>query len=802
MKRLLFTVLACLCFCISLHAQSFTVKGVKADSVKKQTMSYVTVALFDVKTGAQVKSGLTKDNGSFELTVSATKAYKLTIAPVGYNSKTIMLDTLKKVIDLGTLLLTPVTSELKAVSVVAVKPLMKQEVDRLSYDVQADPDSKAMTVLDMLRKVPLITVDATDNIQLKGSGDYKILINGKPSALVARNPADVFKSMPAANIEKIEVITTPPAKYDAEGLAGIINIITKRNADQGYNGSVSARYNNVYGSGANINGTVKQGKFGVVGYLGYNDQKTQRTTSSREQYFVATKSVLRQDADNSFKYKGRYGSLELSYELDSLNLLTGSFNIYGGENTNGSGQFSNQTDATGGVIQRFNLLSSGYSNYTGYDAGINYQLGFKKNKAQLLTASYRYNQSPEESYSQVLAFNRNKYKIPDYQQYNNAGSDEHTLQLDYAHPLKTLTIEGGAKAILRGNFSEFNNNTLDAATGIYVNDPAQTNNFDYQQNVYSIYNSYQLKLSKWSFKAGLRVEHTTVDAQFISSGSSVNQDYNNFVPSFSIQRMFKGSSLNFGFTDRISRPGIYQLNPFVDKTNPRFQSSGNPNLRPVVSHSITLNYSKFAKVTVNGGLSFNFVNNNIQRLSTLQSDTLTIASFQNIGRNRNLGSNLNISYPITPNLNFSINGQLSYIWIKGSYNGLDYSNRGLQGNSYLSGSYKFGNGWRASLNAYAYTPFVSLQGRSNPYYSSSYSLSKELLKKKLTITASASNPYSKYLNTTSYVNSPDFTQISRNQNLYSNFGISAYYKFGGLNSSIKKNQRGISNDDVSGGKNQ
>jgi outer membrane receptor for ferrienterochelin and colicin len=190
---------------------------------------------------------------------------------VGYGNKTIAVNGNGPDVNIGKVSLAASSSQLKEVSVTAARPLMKQEVDRISYDIQADPDSKALSVLDMMRKVPLLTVDGNDNIQLKGSGNYKILINGKESALVAKNPSDILKSMPATNIEKIEVITTPPAKYDAEGLAGIINIVTKRNADQGYNIGFNSRFNTVFGAGYNINGTVKQGKFGASFFGGFGN---------------------------------------------------------------------------------------------------------------------------------------------------------------------------------------------------------------------------------------------------------------------------------------------------------------------------------------------------------------------------------------------------------------------------------------------------------------------------------------------------------------------------------------------------
>ena len=191
---------------------------------------------------------------------------------------------------------------------------------------------KPLNVLDMLRKVPLITIDANDNIQLKGNGDYKILINGKPSSLVAHNPSDVFKAMPASNIEKIEVITTPPAKYDAEGLAGIINIITKKKIDQGYNGSINIRENTVYGPGGGGSLTVKEGKFGLSAYVGYGNRVRAVSFSDNTlQTFSPVQSNLSQTGNSAAMGNFFYSSVELSYEIDTLNLVTASFDYDRGQ---------------------------------------------------------------------------------------------------------------------------------------------------------------------------------------------------------------------------------------------------------------------------------------------------------------------------------------------------------------------------------------------------------------------------------------------------------------------------------------
>ena len=314
--------------------------------------------------------------------------------------------------------------------------MIKREIDGISYDVTADPESVALNVLDMMRKVPLLSVDASDNIKLKGSGNYKILINGKESALVAKNPSDVLRAMPATNIEKIEVIT-PPAKYDAEGLAGIINIITKKNVGQGYNIGINGRYNTVWGPGFNINGTLKQGKFGLSAFAGYNVHRKQTTGFGNTQTFFADNSVLSQNGTNTFNGHHNYGNAELSYEIDSLNLLTGSIEIYNGTNNQSSNQFSNVLGSNSSIEQKYHLMNTGNSSFEGLDASLNYQLGFKKDKNRLLTLSYKYSYSPNKQFNSNTFSETVNFQQPGYQQYNNAGNKEHTVQLDYVHPFKS-----------------------------------------------------------------------------------------------------------------------------------------------------------------------------------------------------------------------------------------------------------------------------------------------------------------------------------------------------------------------------
>jgi len=812
MKPLL--LLACFCFLSAMAMaqtqpppQMLTVKGVTIDSATNKPLGYVTVTLQD-STKKSVKAGLSKDDGSFELKAATGKTYELSVVSVGYQAKTIKLSGAGPEFDMGNIILGAASKQLKEVSVSAARPIMTQEVDRISYNVQADPESKALTALDMIRKVPLLSVDANDNIKMKGSANYKILINGRESALMAKDPSDVLKAMPADNIEKIEVITTPPAKYDAEGLAGIINIITKRNADQGYNAQVSGRMNSVFGPGMYLHGSAKEGKLGVSLFGGINQNNPFNAGFGNTENIYHGQSTDQTGYGRS-SFHNHFGNAELSYEIDSLNLLTGSVELFHGTQDQNGSMFSNTFNPGGSLAQQYDQLSIGDNSFEGLDATINYQLGFKKKKDQLLTLSYKFSYSPNTLYNSDIFTQRLDLPFAEqanFLQNNQAGERSHTLQVDYAEPFKYITLEAGGKAILRTDYSNFQRSDQDSVSNQYALNPIYTDIFNYNQDVYSLYNSYQLKAGSWTGKAGLRLEHTSINGDFISVNTPINQSYSNLIPSVSIQRSFKTNSLTFGFTQRIQRPGIFQLNPFVDNSNPKFISTGNPNLRPELNNTFELNYSNLSKNSFTAGLSYQFSNNSIQNVTSLrqqningQPDTVTYTTFENLGSNSNLELNVNANITITPQLSFSINGNVSKVWLKGTYNGQFYTNTGYIGNAFGNIGYKFNNGYRVGIDAGFFSGNVNLQGSTSNFIYNSLVITKEFLNKKATISLVANDPEMKYQNFTSTTITPQYSYYSYNQNPYRTFAVRFSYKFGKLNSEIKKEQHGINNDDSKGG---
>jgi hypothetical protein len=259
------------------------------------------------------------------------------------------------------------------------------------------------------------------------------------------------------------------------------------------------------------------------------------------------------------------------------------------------------------------------------------------------------------------------------------------------------------------------------------------------------------------------------------------------------------SSLNFGYTQRIERPGIWQLNPYVNRM-PNFENSGNPDLRPVLSNSFELSYSKFKKGSINLGLNYSFANNTIQYVTTFnQDDKITSSTFFNIGKDRKLGSNFNFNYPVTTKLNLNMSGNLYYVWIEGQVANELLKNEGMQGYMYAYAGYKFEKGWRTGVNFSFNSPWITLQGKSNAYNYLSASVNKDVIKDKLSFSGSVSNPFEKYRSWKNSSEGINFSQTNDYQNYSRRFNLSMNYRFGKLKTQIKKNTRGIKNDDVKSG---
>lgn len=778
--------------------------GFISDSISQKKLDFITVNLMTDK-NTVVKVDYSKEDGSFTFSGLKPLKYQVIIIGVGYKNKVVeadLSDSTNQTLNLENISIGQATLGLKEVRITAAKPVVTQEVDRLSYDLQADPESKVNSVLDMMRKVPLLSVDADNTVYLKGNSDFKILINGKPSSMMERSYKEVLRSMPASSIERIEVITTPPAKYDAEGLAGIINIITNKKIDNGYNGSlnISEKFPN---GGPGFGGSVsaKFGKLGMSAFGGASSFHAPVTTNSAlRNTFGEEPTSLAQNGTNQTDSKNAYLGYEITYEIDTLNLLSGQFNINGSK-SDGIITQSSSLQNTQDILQNYMLRNLNNGNGKGMDAALNYQKGFKADKNRLLTFSYRVFAYGNKQNNNIAFTERVDYTVPDYRQLNDQRFSEQTFQIDYVYPVKKLNIEAGIKAIFRDNKSDFQNWSLNDETDQFEIQPGLGNKFRNEQNVFGAYNTYQFSVKKWSFKGGARIEQTVIHAEFISSESSVSQNYFNVIPTVSINRKLKGSSaLNLGYTQRIQRPGIYQLNPFVDRSNPNFERTGNPDLRPANVNDVQLGYNWSKKMSVNFGVGYTFFKDLIFPVSVYDSITnITRTSYGNTGTAKLPQGNLNINYPITKKWNFSLNSRVAYGMVSGVVNGVLIKNEGLMYQISSSTGYRFEKDWRINANLNANGPSVSLQGTSNAMVSTSFSVNKDIVKDKLSLSAAVNNPFTKFRHNRNKSYGPDFAQLNDRRDYFRSFNFSVNYKFGKLKDAIKKNKRGIRNDDVQSG---
>lgn len=782
-----------------------TVKGRLAGPSENDALPYATISVAGAASPkTTVKKLATDEKGNFSVALPAGK-FILSFQYVGMNvlEKNLEVANGQSQLDLGTVLMTESSTELEEVSVTAQRPLVKVEIDKLTYSAKDDPESSTSNVLDLLRKVPLVTVDGEDNIQLKGSSNFKIYLNGKPSNMISNNPSQVLKSMPANSIKDVEVITDPGAKYDAEGVGGIINIITDKRVDEGYSGSVGANGDTFGGYGGNAYLSLKYGKFGFTGngsYF-YHNQPAGATSFIRDEMAPNPVNKLTQDGSSRNKGGGLFYNTSLSYEPDTLNLFNVSVGQFGGKFRS----FSEQNALSQGARNYSYLLSSNSLNHFGsFNLSADYQRSFKK-KGEMLTVSYRFERDPNDSefesaYDNVTGTG---FYYPDgyrMRSLNNAGGDEHTGQVDYVNPLTGKhTIEMGLKYIFRDNSSIGENTYLDVTTGRWENDLSRKNDLDHTQKITSGYAGYSLKAGKFGFKLGLRGENTNQRIHFMNAqiDTIVHSNFLDMVPSAAFTyQLAPTKTLRWGYNMRISRPGIWYLNPYRNDADPTNVRYGNPDLNAEKRHNFNINYGSFAqKVNFNATLSYSFTKNAITSYIFVDDNGVTNNTYRNIGRNQSVGLDGYASWTPSSVVRMNVNGSINYVDIQSTENA-SIRNSGFSGRAFGGITFTLPKDVRLSANGGLFSSFIQLQTTQSAFYFYSFSAMKSFFDKKLDISLNAVTPFHKYRDFKMTTTGEGFVQKVNYQNPMRSFRVSLTYRFGDLKTSMKRVQRGITNDDV------
>jgi len=789
---------------------SYLLRGILVDSVSRESIPYVTVSLSTAEKPdifiKRIPSGV---KGDFELTLSKSGNYRLIFESVGMKKLTRTVTTVanQNTIEMGKINMAASDQKLSGVTVVASKPLVQVDLDKISYDIKSDPESKSNNVLDMLKKVPMVTVDGEDNIQVKGSSNFKVYVNGKPSNMTATNPSQVLKSMPASSIKSIEVVTEPGAKYEADGVGGIINIVTEK-AMAGYTGNVQAGVDSKGGYNGGVYFSTKTGKLGITANLNYNkhldpgrisDMYRENTTGG-----IGGK-YLYQNSTTDMNYTFFYGNLEASYEIDSLNLISLTLGGHNGEHrafVNGS---SLNLDDQRDTLTAFSQYSDASGTWGGEELSLDYQHSYKK-PDKLLTFSYKLGNTPNntDNYSKIAGIKN--YKNDEQKIVSKAQGNEHTFQVDYIEPFNKIhVLEIGAKYILRLNNSDNLYQTFNDTIGKWINTPGRnTNDMKQTQNILGMYGSYTLKLDKISFKAGVRYEHTNSDVVFDQNPSlNFGSPFDNLVPSVSANyKLTAGSNIKLAYNQRISRPGIWYLNPFYDDTNPQSVTQGNPKLNAEVDNSFSVNYGNFSQaVNFNANLYTSFTNNSIVSISKLLASGVMYTTYENIGLVNNSGLNMYASWQINKMIRFNANGSGTYSKFK-TNDGSGLENSGTRFT--ISGGTQFTLPYdlKMNLNGGYFSSGVSLQGTNPSFHYSGLSFSRDFLDKKLNVSIRIQDPFegTKQMKFTTqtllFYQQTDMIMKGRS------FGLTASYRFGEMKAQIKKAQRGINNEDVKAGESQ
>ena len=558
--------------------------------------------------------------------------------------------------------------KLNEVTVVARQELISTDADKLTYNVQADPQAEGGNLIDILRNVPMLSINSEDNVMLNGSSDYKVLVNGRPTGMLARNFNQLIKTIPASSIKEIQVITNPPVKYDAEGIGGIINIVMAKRLKSGYSGSIGTQGSNLGTASGNGYINAQLGKFTVSANASGTSFRNPIVygVTDIENYTSEDYRYQRLDFNSNNSFSSGAFSLEASYEPDSLNLIT----LSGWANFQKmlSDYDITETFWNTGHLKtiEMNEPTVRTNRYKTFSGELAYQKTFR-NDGGILTFSYAIDGNPNSTENDVIVVPILNY--PDY--HRHSFNTEHTIQqvgqIDYFATLQnTHQIESGAKYTLRSHVADSQDELWDYAEEKWVIDDSNVNDLDYQQHIFAAYASYGYRFSKLTLKAGTRLEYTLNRGLSKSASGNLTFDNSNFniVPYLNAAwKIDSRNTLSASYTRRLGRPSVTYLNPYIFEESPYSKMHGNPDLRTVVSDALTLTYRTSGETWDLTARTYgSLCNNKIEYLSEIYPDGGKVSTYRNAVIHNHIDEMLSFSWSPGERFSLQTSAMLGYNW--------------------------------------------------------------------------------------------------------------------------------------------
>ena len=801
MKRLILFV-----FSIALYAvvqaqpsPGIIIKGTVTDAGSKKPLEYATVTLFIKGNQKPLTGTVTDKSGAFVLNDLQEGNYTIVFECIGYtpfSKDQLIVDKTHPVIDEGPVSLIQKKSSLEGVTVVSQSKLVVNKIDKMVFNAEKDLSSQSGVATDVLKKVPQVSVDVDGNVELAGSGGVRFLINGKPSTAFGSNITDVLQSIPASQIKSIEVITNPGAKYDAQGLGGIINIILKTSNAKGYNGNLSLTAGTRIENGSfNIN--LRNNNFGVNAFVSGNQRLRSDNPFSADRFTKDGSSFdqLHQSGVNNFERHGVQAGLGFDWTLKKLNSITGniSFNQFGNSGHAYTDEYLLLNSGSGiPVFKRINITNN--FSFKNADIGLNYKRTFAKEGREL---EFGLNNSfgNERNRSSTAQLSEPQDSLSYGTQSTNPGKTGETeITLDYTEPFtKDVTLGLGSKA----SFYDINSNAAVLAYQPvlynYAPESSLSNNLSYHQKVYALYSELSFPLfAGIDAKTGLRYERTEISSYFSNAQHQAQvPGYNTFVPSLYLSKKFgESNTVKLSYSKRIERPDYRELNPFVNTNDPKNLSAGNPYLLPEIGHRIELAYSKdFGKAgSAMVSLFYRINDNDIQpyivyyptyNVGDSVYTNVSVSTRQNIGMEKNMGMNLFGDLHVNSKLGFRSN---IFFFRRHTINKLDagYNSNSFNYRFNLNANYQFASTLVAEFFGNFNSARNEAQGKYPSFTTYSFAIRKQFWNKKGSIALTANNFFSKYVHQKTVLTGPGFSVNGERQIPFRSVGINFAWKFGKL----------------------
>lgn len=752
-----------------LSIQAAEIKGRLFNYTFNEGEPYATVRIYTVPSSPMVPNEMptppkpeytfiTDENGEFSFNIEKDDHFIIEFSAIGKEPVFRDIDTRKdQVIDFGDITMKEDVKNLDEVTVVAQRPLVEMKTDEMTYNVSSDNDSKTYTLLEMLRKVPMVSVDGEDNISVNGSSNFQVYVDGKPSLLFSGNPSQIFKSMPASSVQKIEVVTNPGAKYDAEGVGGVLNLVMNKANNNGasdtkaYNVSVNVRGGN-RGIGGNIYANAQVGKFSASLNLieNYSILGSSEMTTKREEGSMITESL----SSSKPKLPFTMGNLSLNYDLDSLTSIGASFSLNKFSN-NYVGTINTFINNDGTDIFRYKEASENKGGRQGLNGSVNLSRDFGKERNHQLNVTYQISHESQNS----LITNDFTVELPadfimdDRKSDSKLQTTEQIVLADFSSKFKNNKLSVGLKGTFRNASADnryFINDLFDGPGSL---------NYKNTNNIGAAYAEYSFNHAFFNLKAGIRYEYTWQSISYQDSElQGYSKDYGNIVPSGSLGFNLRyNSNIGVNYNMRISRPGISYLNPYVNQADPTQLTYGNPNLDIEKTQNVSLVYNLFIpQISFNATLSNSYTGNGIEQYSFIEDGILN-TTYGNIVRKNQTTLTTFINWRLGKKTGIMVNGGVSYLSLKSKE--LRASNHGFQGNFMLGLQQQLPGGINGNVFMIMSTKNRSLQGWNSGFKMLAVNFSKSFLDDKLSVNLGFNTGLSKggKILIENYVETPSFS---------------------------------------------